>query len=169
MKPIKFNQANVTYAEDQPQYLPLPACKVGNREGEVITCWQLSFLERVSILLFGKVWFRQLTFYNPLQPVNMSVTSPFEDEKPKRTPDYILPLNLIVLRTKKAIAFWIWRNLSGGATPFYVSPKLDKFKAPTPPEADAWRGWKLKLWNKATDYLVGIGELTHTPTLREKF
>jgi hypothetical protein len=69
----------------------------------------------------------------------------------------------------KRIAFWIWRNLSGGATPFYTSPKLDKFKAPTPPAADAWRGLKLYLWNKATDYLVSIGELTHTPTLREKF
>lgn len=151
MKPIKFEQANVTYAEDQPQYLPLPAYKANNREGEVITCWQLSFFERVSVLLFGKVWFRQLTFYNPLQPVNMSINSPFGDEKPKR------------------IAFWIWRNLSGGVTPFYTSPKLDKFKAPTPPAADAWRGVKLYLWNKATDYLVGIGELTHTPTLREKF
>lgn len=69
----------------------------------------------------------------------------------------------------KSLAFWIWRNLSGGAAPFYSSPKLDKFKAPTPPAADAWRGLKLYLWNKATDYLVGIGELTHTPTLREKF
>lgn len=155
MKPIRFKQANVTYAEDQPEYLPLPAHKVGNREGEVITCWQVSFLERLQILIFGKMWFRQLTFYNPLQPVNMSTASPFKTAMP--------------LRARKAFAFWIWRNLSGGSVPFYDSPKLARFQAPTAPQAGDWRGLKLKLWNRAKNYLVSIGELTYTPTMRGRF
>lgn len=155
MKPIGFEQANVTYAENQPEYLPLPAHKVGNREGEVITCWHVSFIERLHILFFGKMWFRQLTFYNPLQPVNMSTASPFE-----------APLSL---RAKVGIAFWVWRNLSGGSNPFYASPALEKFKGPIPPKHNTWFGLKFKIWNKAQVYLVGIGELTYTPTLREKF
>lgn len=69
----------------------------------------------------------------------------------------------------KVVSFWIWRNLSGGETPFYQSPELEKFQAPIAPSADAWWGWKLQAWTAAQDYLVSCGELTYTPTLKEKF
>lgn len=70
---------------------------------------------------------------------------------------------------RKKIAFWIWRNLSGGAEPFYRNVTLKKHVAPTPPDAHAWFGLKLRLWIMASSYLVKVGELTYYPTLREKF
>ena len=69
----------------------------------------------------------------------------------------------------KLFALWVWNNLASEKTPFYQSPALQKFQAPNPPSATDWRGWKLKIWSMAKDYLVSIGELTYTPTLKEKF
>jgi len=45
MKPIKFKEMNCTYAENQSEYLPLPAYKDFN--GEVISCWSLSLYEDI--------------------------------------------------------------------------------------------------------------------------
>lgn len=75
MKPIEFKQQNITFAKDQPEYLPLPAYR--DEEGQVISCWGLSFYERIIILFTGKFWFRQLTFNDPLQPQLPQVKSPF--------------------------------------------------------------------------------------------
>ncbi len=71
--------------------------------------------------------------------------------------------------TRKKIAFWVWRNLSGGAEPFYRNATLKKHVAPIPPDAHTWFGLKLHLWIMASSYLVKVGELTYYPTLREKF
>lgn len=74
MKPIKFKHQNCTYAEDQPQYLPLPALRLDDtEEKEVITCWKLSFREKVNVLVTGKIWLGFLTFGKPLQPIKCSV------------------------------------------------------------------------------------------------
>jgi len=79
MKPIKFKESNIVFAENQPEYLPLPAYK--NDKGDVISCWQLSFKERIKILFTGKIWFYILTFNHPLQPQRPSVDCPFERNK----------------------------------------------------------------------------------------
>lgn len=76
MKAVEFNGHNVVYAKDQPEYLPLPAHR--SKEGEVTTCWELSFLERLKVLWTGRVYLTQLTFNEPLQPVRMSVTNEVE-------------------------------------------------------------------------------------------
>ena len=68
MKPIKFKEQNVTYAENQSEYLPLPAFKVEGGKGEVISCWQLSITERLRILFTGKLWVCLLSFNKPLTP-----------------------------------------------------------------------------------------------------
>lgn len=68
MKPTKFPEANVTYAENQPEYLPLPAFKNDSPQGEVISCWRLSFMERMRILFTGKLWVSLMTFNKPLTP-----------------------------------------------------------------------------------------------------
>lgn len=68
MKPIEFPEANVTFAKDQPEYQPLPAFKNQSPEGEVISCWQLSFVERMRILFTGKLWVSLMTFNKPLTP-----------------------------------------------------------------------------------------------------
>lgn len=68
MKPIKFKEQNITYAENQPEYLPLPAFKNESAQGEVISCWQLSWSERLRILITGKLWVSLLSFNKPLTP-----------------------------------------------------------------------------------------------------
>ena len=74
MKIVKFDGWNVVYAKDQPGYLPLPAFRT--EEGEVVSCWGLSFVERVKVLLTGRVWLSVLTFNKPLQPLLMTVDKP---------------------------------------------------------------------------------------------
>lgn len=74
MKPIKFEQCNVTFAEEQPEYIPLPAHR--DREGIVTTCWGFTLLERFRILMHGKMYWQQLTFNHPLQPVKPDISNP---------------------------------------------------------------------------------------------
>jgi hypothetical protein len=69
MTPKKFPEANVTFATDQPEYIPLPAFVNESHEGEVISCWSLSFKERLRILFKGEVWISQMTFNKPLTPI----------------------------------------------------------------------------------------------------
>jgi len=73
MKPEKFKHCNVTFAENQPEYISLPALKIESKEGHVITCWKLSFKERLKILFIGKMWLKLLTFNKPLTPSLLSV------------------------------------------------------------------------------------------------
>lgn len=73
MKPIKFKEANVTFAKDQPEYQQLPALKLETQQGEVITCWNLTFKERLKILFTGKLWMCLLSFNKPLTPSFLSV------------------------------------------------------------------------------------------------
>lgn len=68
MKPIEFPEQNVVFAKDQPEYQPLPAFRNDSPQGEVITCWQLSFSERLRILFTGKLWVSLMTFNKPLTP-----------------------------------------------------------------------------------------------------
>ena len=72
MKPIPFKEANVKMAEHQPEYITLPAFK--STEGIIITCWRLSFKERIKLLLTGKLWLSNMTFNQPLQPIFLTVT-----------------------------------------------------------------------------------------------
>jgi len=78
MEPIKFKGHNVVFAEDQPEYLPLPAYYVvpDNPQGEIITCWKLTFKERVRLLFTGKVWHSIWTFNGSLQPQRLFLEAP---------------------------------------------------------------------------------------------
>lgn len=76
MKPISFKQANHVWAKDQKPYLPLPAF-VSDKES--ISCYRLSFYERLRVLIVGRMWLRQLNFGQPLQPQSPTVISPFLD------------------------------------------------------------------------------------------
>jgi hypothetical protein len=75
MKPVDFKESNITFAKDQPPYLPLPAWR--NDKGTVISCWSLSLIERLKVLITGKIWIRTLTFNQPLQPQRLDVDYPF--------------------------------------------------------------------------------------------
>ena len=67
MKPIKFEGQNCTYAEDQPEYLPLPAYKT--KDGKVVSCWEFSFREKLKLLFGHKLFLWVSTFNAPLQPL----------------------------------------------------------------------------------------------------
>lgn len=67
MTPITFPQANVVYAKDQPEYLPLPACRTP--EGIMVSCWKLTWRERLRVLWTGRVFVSVMTFNQPLQPL----------------------------------------------------------------------------------------------------
>ena len=66
MKPIEFRNQNTIYAKDQPEYLPLPAHKT--EDGQVTSCWYLTWVERIKVLFKGKIYFTVSTFNQPLQP-----------------------------------------------------------------------------------------------------
>lgn len=68
MTPKTFLEVNTTFAKDQPEYLQLPAFKEASEKGEVITCWNLSFKERLRVLIKGEIWLSLLTFNKPLTP-----------------------------------------------------------------------------------------------------
>lgn len=76
MIPIEFAEQTIVWAKDQPEYLPLPAY---SNERETISCWRLTWPERVRVLLFGIVWLRQMNFGGPLQPQRPMVESPFKE------------------------------------------------------------------------------------------
>ena len=67
-KNIEFKEQNIIYAKDQKPYLPLPAFKADTPEGEVVSCWELSFIERIRILFTGKMWVSLMSFNKPLTP-----------------------------------------------------------------------------------------------------
>lgn len=68
MKAIEFKEQNVVFAEDQDEYLSLPAFKNESTEGEVIFCMGLSLLERVRIMFTGRIWVSLMTFNKALTP-----------------------------------------------------------------------------------------------------
>jgi hypothetical protein len=76
MKPTGFKESNATFAEDQEEYLPLPVHKRMDEEGTVVSCWKLSFFERLKVLFTGRVWYSVWTFGGPLQPQLPSIDKP---------------------------------------------------------------------------------------------
>jgi hypothetical protein len=73
MKPIKFKEQNIIFAENQPEYQQLPAFKNNTTQGEVISCWKLTIYERIKLLITGKLYVELLTFNKPLTPSYLTV------------------------------------------------------------------------------------------------
>lgn len=69
MTPIKFPGHNVVFGENQPEYRPLPALLMP--DGEVYTCWELTSEELEEVQKTGKVYVKQLTFNQGLNPINV--------------------------------------------------------------------------------------------------
>ena len=67
MRPISFPGCNTIYGKGQEEYQQLPAMKMP--DGEVITCWELTEEELEVVCKSGKIYFQQLTFNQPLQPI----------------------------------------------------------------------------------------------------
>ena len=73
MKPVKFKHQNIVFAENQPGYQALPALKIQSDTGEVISCWKLSFKERIKVLFLGRIWLSLMSFNKPLTPSFLAV------------------------------------------------------------------------------------------------
>ena len=58
MKPIKFDDRCVNYAENQEEYDTLPVLLVNTSDGGqfLLSCWRLSLAERLCILFTGRVY-----------------------------------------------------------------------------------------------------------------
>ncbi len=76
MVAIKFREHTVVYAKDQPEYLPLPAYSFGDAQGRIACCYKLSWRERLTLLITGRIWHQILTFGGPLQPQRLSIEKP---------------------------------------------------------------------------------------------
>jgi hypothetical protein len=77
MKPIEFAEQTMVWAKDQPPYLPLPAWV---NERETVSCWGLTWGDRLRLLFTGRLWLRQMNFGSPLQPQQVTAYSPFAAE-----------------------------------------------------------------------------------------
>lgn len=69
-----YSLPETVYAKDQSEYLPLPTYK--QEDGTVLSRWHCTWRERLRILLTGDVYLWQLTFNQPLQPVNVEAFAP---------------------------------------------------------------------------------------------
>ena len=76
MNLIDFKEVTTVYAKDQPEYLPLPAHQHKDPEDRITFCWQLTWRERLKVLVTGKLWHSVLTFWKPLQPQMLSTEKP---------------------------------------------------------------------------------------------
>ena len=83
MKPVRFEEVNVVLGENQPEYVPLPALvkdytvRQGDdaaviKNGEVVTCWELSDEEVADIVKNKRLYLSVLTFGKPFKPVCLS-------------------------------------------------------------------------------------------------
>ena len=73
-------EAEVTYAKDQQEYLPLPTLRLDTPQVPVISRWRLTEDERKAIAEGADVVLTLWTFGNPLQPILLEVCA--EDEYP---------------------------------------------------------------------------------------
>ncbi len=74
MEAIEFKEQTKILAKDQKEYIPLPVFDDGR---EMISCYKVSFKERIKILFGAKLWLRQLTFGEKLQPQLPTIEFPF--------------------------------------------------------------------------------------------
>ena len=76
MKPARFEGHNVVMGKGQPQYQELPAYRVGDDTGTIISCWELEPADKLLLDRTGGIWLSQLTFNGPLQPQLPSIVKP---------------------------------------------------------------------------------------------
>lgn len=82
MKPVEFPQVNTRIAENQPEYITLPAHIADDAEKTTITCFELTDQEIEKIVKTRRIWHRQLVFLNEkkeyrMQPIMLMVDNPF--------------------------------------------------------------------------------------------
>ena len=83
MKPVSpvcltLDIPEVPIAKDQPEYQTLPSIQLGDKEGTIVTRWELTWKERLQVLFGGSIWLMVMTFKHPVQPLIMSAKCPMD-------------------------------------------------------------------------------------------
>lgn len=79
MKTVDFPEANVAIAKDQPEYLTLYAAMINSPQREMIVEFELTEEEIADIVKNKKLYYVQLTFANPFQPMSIHTKSPIRN------------------------------------------------------------------------------------------
>ena len=141
MKPIDFKERNVMIAEDQDEYLTLPALKF--QTGETVSCWKLNFIERIKVLITGKVWHSVLNFDKPVTPVFLTV---------RRKSVYSLTTDD---KIKSKIVGWLYNRRRGIHLPAY--PRIGKYNISFYAMDKDWPSLRIK-FNKGSSIIKVIKE-----------
>jgi hypothetical protein len=83
MNLVDFPEAHVVIAENQTEYLPMPAYIYDDQV--LVCCWKLSLRERLSLLFHGEIWHSVWTFGKHLQPQRLDVHKPLMHMDTART------------------------------------------------------------------------------------
>ena len=76
MKPDSRMAIEIVIAKDQPEYIPLPAVRLLNPEGDLITRWELSDAEIERVIESRSIYLTMMTFNRAVTPVMLSVDPP---------------------------------------------------------------------------------------------
>jgi hypothetical protein len=72
MRPVEFKGCNVTLAENQPQYEPLPVMWLQDSAKTVIGCFELDDEDLIEVNRTKRLYIAQQTYGNPYHPINIS-------------------------------------------------------------------------------------------------
>ena len=72
MRPTTFKEHNYVLAKLQPEYNQLPVCRIAGTENEMVSCYRLTFKERLRVLFLGKIWHSQFTFNRGYAPTYLT-------------------------------------------------------------------------------------------------
>jgi len=86
MNPVTFEESNIVFAKDQPEYIPLPGWYDGN---QVVSCWELDDSEIKTLVKTKRIWLSVWTFGHQLQPQCPMVQNPFKLKLGIKQPSYI--------------------------------------------------------------------------------
>lgn len=85
MRPVQFPEANGRLSGGPAEaygtaddVVDLPVCRTGNQFGDqIISCWRLTWRDRLRVLVSGKVWLRVLA-RSTHAPVAVDAKCPFD-------------------------------------------------------------------------------------------
>jgi hypothetical protein len=102
MKFVKFKEQSCIIAENQPEYLPIPAHQVKDPEGTTFMRIQFDPEEIEQINKTGGIWMSQLTFNKPVTPFMVYAKSPFPYLQPissELSAIYFKDINAVIFYT----------------------------------------------------------------------
>lgn len=68
-----MEEAELVYAEHQPEYLPLRTLKSKGPDGRVVSRWTPTSEQRKLLADGADIFLELLTFHQPLQPIRIAV------------------------------------------------------------------------------------------------